>query len=133
MENASKALLIAGSVLIVILLIAVGVRVFNSTQGTTDSVETTMNSTEIATFNNKFTAYAGENKSAAQAKALANVVIANNATNATHTVSFADKTTASDITTYVANLSGSGTISLDDSNKDGFIDKITTSGYTVNK
>lgn len=132
MENASKALLIAGSVLIVILLIAVGVRIFNSTHGTAESVETTMSATEIATFNNKFIAYAGKKKSAAQAKALANVVIANNATNATHTVSFDTKTSASDITNYVANLSGSGTISVDDENQDGLIDKITTNGYTVN-
>lgn len=81
MENASKALLIAGSVLIVILLIAVGVRVFNSTQGTTDSVETTMNATEVATFNNKFTAYVGKNKSKANAISLLNLIIANNSTN----------------------------------------------------
>ena len=81
MENASKALLIAGSVLIVILLIAVGVRVFNSTQGTTDSVETTMNSTEVATFNSKFTAYIGKNKSRANAISLLNLIVANNSTN----------------------------------------------------
>ena len=112
MENASKALLIAGSILVVILLIAMGVRVFNSTSGTTDSVEGTMQSTEIATFNNKFTAYAGTGKSAAQVKALANIVIANNATNSLHKVSFKvlNQTTTTDagtITTNVSNLSGS--------------------------
>ena len=35
MENATKALLIAGSVLIAILLIALGLRIFNSTTDTT--------------------------------------------------------------------------------------------------
>lgn len=78
MENASKALLIAGSVLIVILLIAVGVKVLNSTQAPTDSVESTMDSTEIAMFNNKFLQHVGANKSKAQAVSLLNQVIANN-------------------------------------------------------
>lgn len=80
MENASKALLIAASILIVIILIAFGMKTLNSTKGTQDSVQTTMDGTEKASFNNKFTAYCGTNKSAAQAKALANVVVSNNAT-----------------------------------------------------
>ena len=80
MENASKALLIAASILIVILLIAFSVSIFNSTSGTKESVESTLTATEKATHNNKFTAYFGQVKSAAQAKALANVVISHNAT-----------------------------------------------------
>lgn len=81
MENASKALLIAGSVLIVILLIAVGMKIFNSTAGTTGAVEGTMASTEIAMFNNKFTPYIGDNKTVNEAIALVNKVMANNSTN----------------------------------------------------
>ena len=81
MENASKALLIAGSVLIVILLIAMGMKVFNSTKGTTDSVDTTMNATEVAMFNNKFMSYIGNKKTANEAKALLNLVISNNSIN----------------------------------------------------
>ena len=77
MENASKALLIAASVLIVILLIAFGVRIFNSTSGTTDSLETTMSSTEVVSFNNKFTAYLGT-QNTAKAKTLVNMILANN-------------------------------------------------------
>lgn len=86
MENASKALLIAASVLIVILLIAFGISIFRSGQGTGDALEVTMNATEKASFNSKFTSYCGTNKSAAQAKALAQVIISNNATNAAHKV-----------------------------------------------
>lgn len=78
MENASKALLIAGSLLIVILLIAMGVKTFNSTQGTTESVETTMNATEIAIFNSKFTSYLGNNKSKNDVISLVNQIIASN-------------------------------------------------------
>lgn len=126
MENASKALLIAGSVLIVILLIAVGVRIFNSTQGTTDQVEETMVTTEMAQFNSKFTSYTGSNKSAAQVKALANVVIANNATNVSHQVSLGGKTEAEDITSAVANLSGSYKISITQY-EEGYVKAITFS------
>ena len=80
MENASKALLIAGSVLIAIVLIAVGMRILNSTSGTTDSLETTMNATEIAMFNNKFIGYAGQNIPASKVRSLVNTTIASNAT-----------------------------------------------------
>lgn len=111
MENASKALLIAGSVLIVILLIAMGVKVFNSTSSTTGEVETTMESTEIATFNNKFTAYLGNNKSASDAKSLANIVIANNAANSAYQVSFANETSAADISSTAASYFGKYNIS----------------------
>lgn len=126
MENATKALLIAGSILIAILLIAMGVRVFNSTKGTTDQVEGTMQTTEVATFNNKFTVYFGSNKSAAQVKALANVIIANNSTNSQHKVKLKVLTnestdSASTITTNVANLSGNYTIGTSSDYEGGYI------------
>ena len=84
MENASKALLIAGAILIAIILIAMGVRVINSTQGTTEATQSTMQSTEVTMFNNKFLGYMGANKSKAQAVALLNAVIANNSVNTAH-------------------------------------------------
>ena len=126
MENATKALLIAGSILIAILLIAVGVRIFNSTQGTADNAETTMNATEIATFNNKFLKYNGK-QSGSQLKSLANEVIAHNA-NSTRKVSFAGKTDSSDIILAISSVDSmkSYNITITDSNpKDGYIDTIT--------
>lgn len=78
MENASKALLIAGTILIAILLIAMGVKLFNSTKGTTESVETTMNSTEVATFNSKFIQYLGTNKTKSDVITLVKEIIASN-------------------------------------------------------
>lgn len=93
MENASKALIIAASVLIALVLIVMAVSIVRSTQDTQDSVKTTMDATEIATFNNKFTAYCGTNKSAAQVKALANVVVSNNATDSSKTVKMKFTTT----------------------------------------
>jgi len=41
MENASKALLIAGAVLIVILLISLGLVMYNASKGTTESATET--------------------------------------------------------------------------------------------
>ena len=41
MENASKALIIAGAILIAILLISLGIIMFNSSSGTTDQAENT--------------------------------------------------------------------------------------------
>lgn len=81
MENASKALLIAASVLIVILLIAMGVRIFNSTQGSAEHAEGTMQTTEVAMFNNKFLPYIGTNKNKNDALSLVNIIIANNSSN----------------------------------------------------
>ena len=80
MENATKALIIAGSILIAILLITFGVTTFNSTRGTTESVKGTMDATEIATFNNKFAGYVGKNINAAKVRSLVNVIISNNST-----------------------------------------------------
>ena len=48
MENASKALIIAGAILISILLISVGILIFNSTRGFTDNASATDNAMEIA-------------------------------------------------------------------------------------
>lgn len=125
MENASKALIIAASVLIVILLIAFGIRIFRTTEGTGEQLDITMQTTEMAQFNGKFTGYAGSNKSAAQVKALANAVIASNSKNpATRQITFKGKTTANDIMAEVADYAGSYKVILEDSNSDGYIDTI---------
>lgn len=81
MENATKALLIAGSVLIAILLIAMGLRIFSSTTGTVDSAQTTMDATAVATFNGQFNGYIGSNISGSKVLALQQKIIASNATN----------------------------------------------------
>jgi len=80
MENATKAIIIAGSILIAIALIAVAVRVLNESQEPAEQVGGTMESTEISMFNSKFLAYVGSNKSSAEIKSLLNLIMANNAT-----------------------------------------------------
>ena len=79
MENASKALLIAGAILIVILLIAVGMIVYNNSKSTIDAGIAQMDSTEIQMFNSQFTNYEGK-QSGTAAKALVETILANNAT-----------------------------------------------------
>lgn len=78
MENASKALLIAGAVLIVILLISVGIMIFNSSKGLFSSATSSMSQQEKMMFNTKFTMYEGTNVSGTQVRELIRAVITNN-------------------------------------------------------
>ena len=62
MENATKALLIAASVLIAIALIAIGIRILSSTSGVTRQVDRVSSDLETSIYNSQFTKYAGEQK-----------------------------------------------------------------------
>ena len=57
MENASKALIIAGAILLSILIIALGVFVFNQAKGAVSSVG--LDSQAIEAFNGQFSQYEG--------------------------------------------------------------------------
>lgn len=59
MENASKALLMAGSVLIAILVIGIAVRLFSSAYEVSKTYDSGMQSTESRTFNAHFTKFYG--------------------------------------------------------------------------
>lgn len=59
MENASKALIIAGAILISILLISVGILVMQSASGVTSEMEGRMDATAIQSFNATFENYVG--------------------------------------------------------------------------
>ena len=60
MENASKALIIAGAILLSILLISLGIMIFSQAQDTVTN--SGMSEAEITTFNNKFVKYEGNRK-----------------------------------------------------------------------
>ena len=77
MENASKALLIAGAILIVILLIAVGMLVYSQSRGAIDTGVAQMSSAEITMFNAQFTNYEGV-QSATATKNLLQTMLNNN-------------------------------------------------------
>lgn len=78
MENASKALLIAGALLIAILLITIGIAIYNSAGGILNQGRTALTGQELMMFNQKFTAYEGI-ISGTSLRALVDVVNANNA------------------------------------------------------
>ena len=81
MENASKALIIAGAILVSILLISVGVIIINSTGKMTDQVGTSTDKMAIDTFNAQFTSYEGNAVSSSQIKALVSGINSSNGSN----------------------------------------------------
>ncbi len=64
MENASKALIIAGAILLSILIIGIGMYVYSSSTATLDSAVSQMSANEIQTFNRQFTQYSGKQSGA---------------------------------------------------------------------
>lgn len=80
MENASKALLIAGAILIAILLIGIAMMVFGNINGITSIAGQQVDALEIQGFNRQFEQYQGENVSGSNVKTLINNINASNAT-----------------------------------------------------
>ncbi len=77
MENASKALIIAGAILLSILIISLGILVYNNAKNTVGSAN--LDKQEIQTFNSEWESYAGGNKTASEVKSMVQAVIASNA------------------------------------------------------
>ena len=77
MENASKALLIAGAILLAILIISLGIMVFQNARSTVGNAN--LDEQEIQTFNSKFISYVGSNKTASTVESLIQTAIASNA------------------------------------------------------
>lgn len=78
MENASKALIIAGAIIISILIIGLGVFIYS---GAADNVSTAnLESEQAQAHNGKFNSYFGQKVTASQVKALMKEVITNNVT-----------------------------------------------------
>ncbi|MGN1296899.1 MAG: hypothetical protein ACI4VH_00460 [Clostridia bacterium] len=75
MENASKALIIAGAILLAILLISLGIMIFNQAQTVVNG--SGMTEAEITTFNSKFQKYEGSQKGSV-VKSLINDILAVN-------------------------------------------------------
>ena len=69
MENASKALIMAGSILIAIIIISLGIMVFRNMSGSVEK-EANLTKQQIAAFNSKISPYLGESVSGSQVNAL---------------------------------------------------------------
>lgn len=126
MENASKALLIAGSVLIVILIIGVGMLVYSSMQGTIDEGIRQMSNQEKDMFNQQFMQYEGR-KNGSNVKALQSKVNNNNSQIEDNkdpryvTMTIKDNAAINTARTY--------DVTVTDSDGDGLVDTITVEPY----
>lgn len=128
MENASKALIIAGAILISILLISVGIMIFNSSSGLFSSAQSSMSDQEMKMFNQKFTMYQGNRVSGSSVKQLMRDIDANNANNENPTITYGSgSVTASNI-----KAAYQYTVTCTDVNpKDGVIDTVTITQTVV--
>lgn len=104
MENASKALIIAGAILLSILLISLGIMVYNNAKGTVNNAN--LDAETAQAFNTKFTQYGGTQRGTAL-NALIDTAIASNAKSG-HTVKFkiaSVETEATAVTRYANSVS----------------------------
>mgnify|MGYP005790668287 CR=1 FL=1 len=77
MENASKALIIAGAILLAILLISLGIMIFTQAQSTVNN--SGMSQAEITSFNSQFSKYENDKIKGSMVKSLIQEVNTNNA------------------------------------------------------
>ena len=77
MENASKALIIAGAILLAIIIISLGIMVVNNARNQIGGAN--LSKEQIQTFNSQWENYVGTTKTAAEVRAMFSSVIANNA------------------------------------------------------
>ena len=77
MENASKALIIAGAILLAIIIISLGIMVVNNARSQIGGAN--LSKQEIEAFNSQWDAYCGEKKSASDVRSLCSAAISNNA------------------------------------------------------
>lgn len=106
MENASKALIIAGAILLAILLISLGIMIFSQAQDTVSN--SGMNDAAKTSFNNRLLKYEGTNKKGSEVKALINEVNVINSDDTTPTITF----TGTIKTTSAVNTSHTYTVTL---------------------
>lgn len=78
MENATKALLIAGGVLIAIIILSVMVIMFQKTGNVTKTYDQTISQEEITKFNSNFTKYIGQKLTIHEVVTISNFANSNN-------------------------------------------------------
>ena len=108
MENASKALIIAGAILLAILIISLGIMVYRQASGVVDS--NAMDEVAVSSFNEKFQQYVGDNVRGANVNALINTIIQNNLSNSDDTSKQVSITFGTAMTTSTWSVAKSGTI-----------------------
>ena len=76
MENATKAFIVAGVILVCVLIVAVGMYVYKASASSIEDTMTTMSTQEIESYNSKYTMYEGE-QSGTNVKSLVGLLISN--------------------------------------------------------
>ena len=122
MENASKALIIAGAILLAILLISLGIMIYNQAQSVVDG--SGMSEAELSTFNNKFTKYEGTQRGSV-VKAMVNEVASNNANNADKKITLMNGTNDITESCSTEGIDNNKKYPITFERKDGRISKIT--------
>ena len=121
MENASKALIIAGAILLAILIIGLGVYIYRQAAGVIDTG--TMDQLVVSQFNAQFEPYLGNNVSGSNVKQLIKIINASNRAKEDLPVTFkVDDQPDNDSST----IKSGNTYKIESSeNKAGYIEKIT--------
>lgn len=130
MENASKALIIAGAILISILIIALGVFIYQRAAGSAQDVGG-LDETQVQSVNQKFENYEGNSVSGSDVRALIDLVRTNNNTYPStggDNRSIEIKSTATGLTPASAE-SAANLGTLKNNVKTGSSYKVTISGY----
>lgn len=91
MDNAVKALIIAGAVLIAILLIGVGITIFNSASKPLDQGQRQADRQEVEMFNNSISSSLGQGISGNQVKTLVSAITSSNGQNTEHPITINGK------------------------------------------
>lgn len=131
MENASKALIIAGAILLSILLISLGIMIFNTAQDTTKN--SGMTQAQVSSFNNKFSKYEGPIKGSEVRSLIQEVMASNgddNNKNAGRIITIKDKSNKNLVSNTTADSSSilttkTYTVKISEYNDDGTIKTIT--------
>ena len=127
MENASKALIIAGAILIAILLIGIGMFVYNSSMKPIDQSGQQMDAQAVQMFNTRIEQYAGTGKRAAQIKSLLSEIQALNSGGTGATISVVGPAGATSVSTAQTKLQTNQTytVTLTYNNTTGLVEKVT--------
>ena len=120
MENASKALIIAGAILVSILLISVGIIIMNAINDPVSRGADSSKSQAIEIFNSQFTGFEGSEVEATTVKALIQKIQASNGvSDEDHQISYGDISSG-------ANVNNRHTYSVTFSDyNEGYISEIT--------
>ena len=126
MENASKALIIAGAILLAILIIGLGVYIYRQAAGVIDTG--TMDQLVVSQFNAQFEPYLGNNVSGSNVKQLIKIIKASNRAKEDLTVTFIVKVRNIEYNNDDSEIKSGNTYKVESSsegNKAEYIEKIT--------